>query len=125
MKADQVTDQVTGEVTDQVTWEVTDQVTGEVTNQATLQVTPQVTPHVAPQVTPHVRQLLSVCEIELNREARMVLADREHFRIQYLRPAIDQGLIEMTIPDKPRSSKQRYRLTDAGRNWLSQHGGSQ
>ena len=41
---------------------------------------------------------------------------------EYLRPAMDQGLVEMTIPDKPRSSKQRYRLTDEGRRWLSQHG---
>lgn len=28
---------------------------------------------------------------------------------------IDLGLIEMTIPDKPRSSKQRYRITAKGR----------
>lgn len=27
-------------------------------------------------------------------------------------------LIEMTLPDKPRSSKQKYRLTDKGRQWL-------
>ena len=25
------------------------------------------------------------------------------------------GLIEMTVPDKPRSSAQRYRLSDKGR----------
>ena len=28
------------------------------------------------------------------------------------------GLLEMTIPDKPRSSKQRYRLTAKGREFL-------
>jgi hypothetical protein len=33
------------------------------------------------------------------------------FRLVYLRPALDAGLIEMTQPDKPRSSKQKYRLT--------------
>jgi len=27
-------------------------------------------------------------------------------------------LIEMTIPDKPRSSKQKYRLTDVGKRLL-------
>lgn len=31
---------------------------------------------------------------------------------------IDLGLIEMTIPDKPRSSKQRYRVTPKGRDVL-------
>lgn len=31
-----------------------------------------------------------------------------------LNPLIDAGLLEMTIPDKPRSSKQRYRTTVAG-----------
>ena len=31
---------------------------------------------------------------------------------------IDLGLIEMTIPDKPRSSRQRYRITPKGRDTL-------
>jgi len=29
----------------------------------------------------------------------------------------------MTIPDKPRSSKQKYRLTDKGRQAMRQQGG--
>ena len=29
------------------------------------------------------------------------------------------GLLEMTIPDKPTSSKQRYRITEKGRNMLA------
>jgi ATP-dependent DNA helicase RecG len=54
------------------------------------------------------------------------LADREHFRASYLTPALDLGVIEMTLPDKPRSSNQRYRLTALGRQWLTTHspGGS-
>jgi ATP-dependent DNA helicase RecG len=35
---------------------------------------------------------------------------------------LDFDLIEMTIPDKPRSSKQRYRLTDKGRQVLEDLG---
>jgi ATP-dependent DNA helicase RecG len=42
-------------------------------------------------------------------------SDRTKFRHQVLRPLLERGLIEMTIPDKPRSSKQKYRLTDKGR----------
>ena len=41
-------------------------------------------------------------------------SDRTKFRHQVLNPLIDAGLIEMTIPDKPHSSKQRYRITPAG-----------
>ncbi len=41
--------------------------------------------------------------------------DRTKFRDQVLRPLLDAGLLEMTIPDKPRSSKQQYRATTAGR----------
>ena len=46
------------------------------------------------------------------------LKDGEHFRRAYLLPALQAGLIEMTIPDKPRSRKQRYRLTSAGSEYL-------
>jgi hypothetical protein len=46
------------------------------------------------------------------------LSDEKHFREHYQQPAVDAGLIEMTIPDKPRSSRQKYRLTDRGRALL-------
>ena len=45
-------------------------------------------------------------------------------RHQVSNPSLETDLIEMTIPNKPRSSKQRYRLTGVGRRWLSQHGGA-
>jgi len=45
--------------------------------------------------------------------------DRTKFRDQVLAPLLDAGLLEMTIPDKPRSSKQQYRTTDAGRAALA------
>jgi DNA-binding PadR family transcriptional regulator len=47
-------------------------------------------------------------------------ANRTKFRDQVLRPLLDAGLIEMTIPDKPRSPRQRYRTTEAGRRALEQ-----
>lgn len=43
---------------------------------------------------------------------------RTKFRNQVLKPLLDAGVIEMTIPEKPRSSKQRYRLTSKGAVWL-------
>jgi ATP-dependent DNA helicase RecG len=44
--------------------------------------------------------------------------DRTKFRNQVLNPLIKAGFLEMTIPDKPSSSKQKYRLTEKGRNLL-------
>lgn len=42
------------------------------------------------------------------------LRHEDHFRERYLIPALSDGIVEMTIPDKPRSSRQRYRLTARG-----------
>ena len=50
------------------------------------------------------------------------LKDRMHFARDYLQPALNACLIEMTIPDKPRSSKQRYRLTEKGRRLVGDDG---
>jgi ATP-dependent DNA helicase RecG len=50
------------------------------------------------------------------------LKHEEHFRDAYLKPAIALGLVEMTVPDKPRSSKQRYRRTAAGAAWSAGRG---
>lgn len=80
-------------------------------------------PQVAPQVTPQVRQLLKVFRGEMTREAlqsALELQDRKSFRERYLKPALDDELIERTIPDKPNSRLQKYRLTDKGRRWLQQ-----
>lgn len=44
--------------------------------------------------------------------------DRTKFRDQVVRPLLQAGLLEMTIPDKPTSSQQRYRTTTAGARLL-------
>lgn len=49
-------------------------------------------------------------------------SNRTKFRDQVLNPLVDADLIEMTIPDKPQSSKQRYRLTDKGRQLIRDAG---
>ena len=93
---------------------VTEQAAGEVTGQ----VTGQVTGH----VTGHVQRLLAVCEGTLSRQElqeRLGLRHRDSFQQNYLQPALQAGLIEMTIPHKPRSSKQQYRLTERGRLLLA------
>lgn len=84
------------------------------------------TPEVAREVSPEVR-LLSGFAGKMNRQqlkTALGLKDDEHFRKAYLLPALEAGLIERTIPDKPRSSRQKYRLTHKGRerikSWIGQ-----
>ena len=72
---------------------------------------------VTPQVTPQVEELLKRLEGEMNRleiQAKLGLNDRENFRLNYIQPALNVELIEMTIPDKPNSRLQKYRLTTKG-----------
>ena len=40
--------------------------------------------------------------------------DRTKFRRKFVSPLITQGLLEMTIPEKPNSRNQRYITTQAG-----------
>jgi ATP-dependent DNA helicase RecG len=93
-------------------------VTVQVTDQGTDQVAPQVTPQVAPQVTPQVARVLGAARSDCSfadLQAAAGLKDRVHFLKTHLEPLLFAGWIERTIPDKPRGSKQKYRLTAAGK----------
>lgn len=52
--------------------------------------------------------------VRLLRQASGI-RDRKHFRTALLAPLVTAGWLELTIPDKPRSSNQKYRMTAAGR----------
>lgn len=56
-------------------------------------------------------------------QAAAGLKDRVHFLKTYLEPLLLAGRIERTIPDKPRNSKQKYRLTEKGRQALRERAG--
>jgi len=51
-------------------------------------------------------------------QEKLEIKHEDYFREAYLLPALKAALIEMTVPDKPRSSKQRYRITESGRKAL-------
>jgi ATP-dependent DNA helicase RecG len=42
-------------------------------------------------------------------------SDPTNFRNQVLKPLLEDGLLDLTVPDKPHSSKQKYRLTEKGK----------
>ena len=46
--------------------------------------------------------------------AFMDLADRTKFRRKYVHPLLAANILEQTIPDKPNSQNQKYRLTAKG-----------
>ena len=84
---------------------------------ATMEVTMEDTVEVTTEVT-KVTRLLQAIGGEMTRQelrSALGLKNDDYFRKAYLRPALQAGLIEMTIPDKPRSQHQRYRLTPKGR----------
>ena len=69
-------------------------------------------------VTPEVRRMLGIVVGEMNRTEIMAglgLRDEKHFREHYQQAALAAGVLEMTIPDKPNSRLQKYRLTAAGK----------
>ena len=73
---------------------------------------------VAGQVAGQVINLLKVTQGEQSRNALMEamgLKGRDNFEKLYLRPALEAELLEMTIPDKPNSRLQKYRLTEKGK----------
>ncbi len=83
------------------------------------------TAEVTAQVTAEVDRLLRVLEGDMSRadlQAALGLKHAEHFRQAYLLPALAQGWVEMTMPDKPNSRSQRYRLTASGIRRASRRG---
>jgi len=74
------------------------------------------TEQVGEQVTEQVERLLEIIsDKEYSTKELMELLGLKHrptFRDNYLLPALELGLIEMTVPDKPNSSKQKYKKID-------------
>lgn len=74
------------------------------------------TEQVTVQVTEQVKKLLEVMDNkEYSTKELMELLGLKHrpsFRDSYLLPTMELGYIEMTIPDKPNSSKQKYKKVE-------------
>jgi len=62
-------------------------------------------------------KVLEFCRVERSRDEiqkHLGLKHREHFRKNILNPLINSGKLKLTMPDKPKSPKQRYKLTEKG-----------
>ena len=65
-------------------------------------------------ITGEVQRLVLVLDGQMSRvqiQQALGLRHEDHFRAKYLIPALQSGFVEMTIPDRPKSSRQQYRLT--------------
>ena len=68
--------------------------------------------------------MLAACEVQAlrNREIQTVagLRHRESFQRNCLDQLLTEGWLERTIPDKPKSRLQKYRLTEKGKTVLAE-----
>lgn len=74
------------------------------TEQATEQVTEQATEQA---ILEFCKEAKTTAEIM----SHLNLQHREHFRSAILKPLLEKELLELTIPDKPKSPNQRYKIT--------------
>ena len=64
-------------------------------------------------ISEQVNRLLDVMDYDIPLTAneimkRLGIKSKETLRESYLNPAIENGLVKMTIPDKPNSKNQKY-----------------
>ncbi len=56
--------------------------------------------------------------LERNKTVHASIGTEETGPMAYLEPLLTAGWLERTLPDKPTSPNQRYRIGEAGRAWL-------
>ncbi len=94
---------------------------GNAAGRAAPPVAGEVAGEVAGQVVEEVRRVVLVLHGEQSRkqlQEALFLKGRANFEERYLKPAVEAGLVEPTLPNKPNSRLQKYRLTPKGRTWL-------
>lgn len=101
----------TDQATDQATDQETDQATDQVIDQAIDQVTDQAGDQVAALLAALRREPKTAAELM----AELGLSHRPTFRKNYLRPAMEAGLVEMTRPESPTAKNQKYRRARRGK----------
>lgn len=76
----------------------------------------QVTPSVMPPVAAVLLLIFQHGELgNIELRDHLNINDRKHVHKGFITLTLEAGLIEMTIPDKPNSRLQKYRLTELGK----------
>ena len=99
-------------------WDLSEEEDNEMPKGIESNVTPHVTDHATLEVTPEVLRLVKVMNGEMSRgeiSTLLGIRDEKHFRENYQQIALSFGVLEMTIPEKPNSRLQKYRLTPKGK----------
>lgn len=101
--------------------------------------TPVATPVMTPVATPVAKPsetliddvqrnvLAALCDGVMSTAelARAVgISQAKNMRRRYLRLLLDMRFVEYTVPQKPNSRLQKYRLTEKGRTWVGENGGT-
>lgn len=71
----------------------------------------------------HQVEILRLCENPMPLTELMAAlgrSDRTKFRKGLLNPLVSEGLIALTLPEKPRSRFQKYVTTEAGKKWRAE-----
>ncbi len=80
-------------------------------------VTAQDTAQDTAQVNELIKKLILCFSGEMSRlelQTFLGIKHTNYFRASYLDPALEAGIIEMTIPERRNSKNQKYRLTQRG-----------
>ncbi|MCX6272121.1 MAG: DUF4062 domain-containing protein [Bacteroidetes bacterium] len=111
----------TGQVSRQATGQAPLEITENEDLRSNDQITEYVGDHVTGQATGQVEEAIRRVLLVLFKEMKgseiqdsLQLKHREYFRDNYLIPSIEAGYVSMTIPDKPNSPNQKYKLTRKG-----------
>ena len=106
-KANQESNQVTNGVTNEVEHQVTNQVTNQVANQVANQVS---SPKLS--LTKAQKDIINFCSVPRSAQEildRIGVSNQNRTRKKYIQPLVDMGVLEMTNPDNPNASNQKYR----------------
>ena len=108
---DQENVQVEHQVEHQVKHQVEHQITNEVANQATNEITNQVQTS-RPQLTKSQKDIVNFCSVPRTAQEilnRLGVYNQSRSRKKHIQPLLEMGVLEMTNPDKPSASNQKYR----------------